>query len=123
LAPSSTLFPYTTLFRSDLLLLHPEIVAAVHLELVELDEAAGVEEELDPLAGGELAFLVLLLDPLLAAAQLRLQVERGELFPRSELRQSRGALGGGNAAGRLGLRKFLPGRVGHRRETTPPLPE
>src|SRR5205085_1980216 len=97
----------------DLLLLHSEVVAAVDLELVELDEAARVEEQLDALAGGELPLLVLLVDPLLAAAQLRLQVEGGELLSRTERREPRGALDGGDASGRLGLRKFPTVLVGH----------
>ena len=37
----------------------------------ELDEAACVDEQLDPLARGELAGLVLARNPLLAAAELR----------------------------------------------------
>ena len=42
------------------LLLEAEGGGAVSDEAVELDEAAGVEEQIQPLAGGELALLVLL---------------------------------------------------------------
>ena len=55
----------------DLLLLHAEIVAAVLDEHVPLLEGAGIEQQLQPLARGELALLVLLLDALLAAALAR----------------------------------------------------
>jgi hypothetical protein len=56
----------------DLLLLHAELVRAVLDEHVELLERAFVEQELDALAGGELAALVLRLDALVAAAGPRL---------------------------------------------------
>src|SRR5207253_650224 len=82
----------------DLLVLHPEVVAAVHLELVELDEAARIEEQLDSLPRGELALLVLLGDALLAASKLRLRIEGGELLARTERRQPLGALCGGHPA-------------------------
>ena len=59
----------------DLLLLHAEVGAAVRDEAVELDEAAGVEQEVDALARGQLAGLVLLLDAGLAAAEERLRVQ------------------------------------------------
>jgi hypothetical protein len=39
-------------------------------ELVDLLERPGIEEQVDPLAGGELAGLVLAAEPILAAAQL-----------------------------------------------------
>ena len=52
-----------------LLLGHAELGAAVLDEHVGLLERVRVEQELDPLAGGELAALVLRLDPPLAAAQ------------------------------------------------------
>ncbi len=55
--------------------LHPEVGAAVGLELVQLHERARVEEQVDPLARGQLAGLVLPGDPLLAAALLGLCVE------------------------------------------------
>ena len=44
------------------LLVHPELVAAVADEAVELLEGAGIEQLLDPLARGQLALRVLLLD-------------------------------------------------------------
>ena len=53
----------------DLLLLHAEVGAAVGDELVELDEAAGVEQGGDALARGQLAGLVLLVDARLAAGR------------------------------------------------------
>src|SRR5437764_2332628 len=68
----------------DRLLRHSEVVRAVRLELVQLDEAAGIEQELDPLARGELSLLVLPVDPFLTAAQLGLGVQRGELVPRRQ---------------------------------------
>ena len=45
------------------LLVEAEVGGAVGDEAVELDEAALVEQEVEPLAGGELALLVLLGDP------------------------------------------------------------
>ena len=51
-----------------LLLLQTEIGRAVGDEAVELDEAAFVEQEVQPLAGGELALLVLLGDPIRSPA-------------------------------------------------------
>ena len=53
----------------DFLLSHAEVGAAMFLEHVPLFEAAFVEQQLKPLAGGQLAFLVLLFDACLAAAQ------------------------------------------------------
>ena len=47
-------------------------------ELVELLERAGIEQQLDPLARGELAGRVLALEPLLAAAELGATLEIGE---------------------------------------------
>ena len=55
----------------DLLLGHAEVEAAVLDELVELLEAALVEQQLDALARGELALAVLALAPLRAAAGFR----------------------------------------------------
>ena len=51
------------------LLVHAEVVAAVPLEHVPFLERIGVEQELDALAGGELALGVLRVDALLAAPQ------------------------------------------------------
>ena len=55
----------------DALLGHAEIDAAVLDEHVGLFERAGVEQELQPLARGELAALVLRLDATRAAAHAR----------------------------------------------------
>ena len=52
----------------DLLLVHAEIVAAVLDEHVPFLEGAGVEQQLDPLARGQLALGVLGLDAPRAAA-------------------------------------------------------
>ena len=60
----------------DLLLVHAEVGAAVGDELVELDEAARVEQQVDALARGQLAGLVLALDALGAAAGRRLPLQR-----------------------------------------------
>jgi hypothetical protein len=43
----------------DDLAVHAEVLAAVGDELVELLERGFIEEELDPLAGGKLAFFML----------------------------------------------------------------
>src|SRR5262249_5863469 len=55
----------------DLLLLHAEVGATMGDELVELDEAARIEQQLDALARGQLASGVLLGDALFPAAQER----------------------------------------------------
>ena len=52
------------------LLGHAEVAAAVGDELVDLLEGAGVEQQLDALARGQLAGVALPAQPLLAAAQL-----------------------------------------------------
>src|SRR3989304_789911 len=54
----------------NLLVSHAEGRAAVGLELVQLDEAAGIQQEVHALAGGELAGLMLPFDAFLAAAEL-----------------------------------------------------
>ena len=51
-----------------LLLLHPEVATAVGLQLVELLEAARVEQPIEPLARGELALRVLPLHAPLTAS-------------------------------------------------------
>src|SRR3546814_417720 len=53
----------------DLLLGHPEIRGAVLHEHVPFLERAGIEQQVDTLAGGQLALLVLGLDPLRTTAQ------------------------------------------------------
>ena len=97
----------------DLLLLHPEVGAAVHDEAVHLHEGARVEEQLDPLAGGELARLVLLLDALGAAAGERAAVELVE--------GGLGIEGGGAGAGgdRVAHRAGVIARGGPRTEPKP----
>jgi hypothetical protein len=57
---------------------HPEVAAAVSDELVDFLEGAGVEQEVDALARGELAGFVLPAAALVAAAQLRKTLELGE---------------------------------------------
>ena len=52
-------------------LVHPEVVAAVRDEHVELFERSLVEQHLDTLAGRVLALAVLCVDRLLAAAETR----------------------------------------------------
>ena len=65
----------------DLLLLHAEIGAAMLDEHVPFLEGAGVEQQLDALAGGELALGVLGVDAALAAAGPR---RRALLFELAE---------------------------------------
>ena len=72
--------PVTTPSPGDLLLGHAEVVAAVLDEHVELLERALVEQQVDPLAGGQLALGVLGRDPPLAAAGPRLRAPLFELF-------------------------------------------
>ena len=60
------------------LLVHAEIAAAVGDEPVELFERARIEEQLDPLASGQLAGGVLALEPIGAAAKLGAPIEIGE---------------------------------------------
>ena len=57
---------------------HAEVAAAVGDELVELFERAGIEQQLDPLARGQLAGGVLALEPIGAAAELGASLEIGE---------------------------------------------
>ena len=64
----------------DPLLRHPEVVALVDHEPVDLDERAGIEQQLEPLARGLLPRLVLAAHALLAAAQLRLGVPSAQLL-------------------------------------------
>jgi len=54
----------------DELIGHPEIAGTMGDELVELLEGAGIEQDLDAFAGGELAGGVLLLAPRRAASEL-----------------------------------------------------
>ena len=64
----------------DHLLLEPEVGGAVGDEAVELDEAAFVEQQVEPLARGELALLVLLGDARRAPALLGERLTVMELF-------------------------------------------
>src|SRR5690606_32299765 len=57
----------------DLRLFHAEIGRAMFDEHVELLEGMGVQQKLDPLAGGQLSATVLSGDPLLTSAQPRLR--------------------------------------------------
>ena len=61
---------------------HAEVGAAVRDELVDLLEGAGIEEPLHALARGQLALLVLLAQPLFAAAELGEPLEVLELVDR-----------------------------------------
>ena len=67
--PSISAVPGDHAVAEDLLLLHAEVGAAVRHEAVELDERALVEQQVDALARGQLALLVLRGDALRAAAQ------------------------------------------------------
>ena len=74
----------------ELLLLEAEVGRPVRDEPVELDEAAFVEQEVEPLARGELALGVLRLDARGAAALLRLgaaALEEVELVAHGHRRQ------------------------------------
>src|SRR3712207_7524132 len=89
--PRSTLFPYTTLFRSDdavardLRLFHAEFGAVVLDVHVELLEAAGIEQDVEPLARGKPALGMLRIDALLAAAHARSEEHTSELQSRQYL--------------------------------------
>ena len=60
------------------LVLHAEIAAAMRDQLVDFFERAVIEQEVDPLAGGELAAVVLALLSVGAAAQFSAAFEVGE---------------------------------------------
>ena len=80
--PSTRPWPATTPSPGIELLVHAEVAAAVGDELVELLERAGIEQQLDPLARGQLAGVVLALEALLAAAELGAPLEVGEMSDR-----------------------------------------
>jgi hypothetical protein len=86
----------------DALVLEPEAAAAVDDERVELDEGSGIEQQLEPLARGQLPFGVLLFDALLSAAEPRLRPQRVQSL---DLR-----LVVGHAGLRSGVRR-TPGRA------------
>ena len=69
--PLTVPWPVTTPSPGIFCFVHAEIVAAVLDEHVPFLEGAGIEQQLQPLARGELALGVLLLDALLAAALAR----------------------------------------------------
>jgi hypothetical protein len=64
----------------ELLLFEPEARGPVRDEPVQLDEAAVIEQQIEPLARGQLAALMLRFEPLPAAAQLGLLPELLELL-------------------------------------------
>ena len=64
----------------EVLLVHAELGRAVDHQLVELLERARVEEDVDALAGGQLAALVLRFDALQAAAEASLILHLEESF-------------------------------------------
>ena len=68
----------------NLLPIHVEVGAAVGDEAVGLDERARVAEQLDALAGGELAGLVLLVDARSSATELGTTVELFEVGERGQ---------------------------------------
>ena len=74
------------------LLVHAEVAAAVRDELVDLLERAGIEQEVDALARGQLAGLVLAAQALLAAAQLGAALELGETSSADHLASTISAL-------------------------------
>jgi hypothetical protein len=57
---------------------HPEVETAMRDEFVEFFERAGIEQEVDPLAGGQFARGMLPPQSLLAAPKLRSALEAGE---------------------------------------------
>src|SRR5438128_1097289 len=67
----------------DSLRVHPEVGCAVLDEGVRLDEAARIEEEIDPLPRGQLPLLVLRLNPILAPAFSGLGLPSAQLVTRS----------------------------------------
>ena len=72
--------PVTTPSVSGRFVLDAEAVRAVAGEHVELDEGAGVEQQVDALAGGELAALVLAPDRRFGPGVQRLFLQLGELL-------------------------------------------
>ena len=89
-------WPLTTPSPGMICCFHPEVLAAMRDELVDLLEGAGIEQARHALARGQLALRVMLLQPLFAAAELGeafafLQsfdrIHRtGNVLPRTELR-------------------------------------
>ena len=81
----------------DDLVLHAEVAAAVRDELVDLVEAAGIEQEVDALARGQLAGGLMAAQALLSAAELGAPLEVLEIFDSV------------HAAGPAAFRPSLPG--------------
>ena len=54
----------------NLLAVHPEVAATMRHQLVDLVKRAGIEEELDPLSGGQLPGIVLALAAGFASTEL-----------------------------------------------------
>ena len=66
------------------LLVHAEVAATVPDQLVQLFERAFIQQQIDPLASRQLAFLMLPLHALLAAAQISIGVPAAHFGPRVE---------------------------------------
>src|SRR5205085_4964124 len=62
------------------LIVHAEVAAAVGDELVDLLEAARIEQQIDPLARRELARFALLPEALFPSAELRAALDIGQQF-------------------------------------------
>ena len=62
------------------LILDSEVVALMQDEAIDLEERAGVDQDFEPLARRLLPGLVLTLDPLFAAAELRLAIAPAQLL-------------------------------------------
>ena len=60
--------------------LHSEIVAAMPNQLVQFLEATFIEQQFDPLAGGKLAFAMLLCFPFSASTLFGSRVPSPDLF-------------------------------------------
>ena len=58
----------------------PNVAGAMGDEHIEFVEGAGVEQQIEPLAGGELALFMLRVDALLAAAQQGFLLETAQFF-------------------------------------------
>src|SRR5690606_37319222 len=95
-------------------LVEAELGAAVADERAELLEGVRVEEEVEALAGGELAFLVLLRDAGLAAAELRFRASPPEVFDGvggggGDLRVGHGVGGSGESARKIPACRWTAG--------------
>jgi hypothetical protein len=79
----------------DQLLIHAEVAAAMRHQLVDLFERARVEQQLDPLASGQLAGVVLFLLPRFAAAELGATLEVAQGVMRVGHRHGGGSMANG----------------------------